>query len=165
MWKTIVRRPPRTDDGLPHELHPVLRRVLATRGMRSAADLDLSLEHLLGYDSLSGITGGVDVLGCALKAQQRILIVADFDADGATACAVAVRGLRLLGASKLGYIVPDRFRHGYGLSPEIVDAAKAREPDLLITVDNGISSLEGVERAKRYGMRVLITDHHLPGAE
>lgn len=165
MWKTIVRRPSRPDDGLPHELHPVLRHVLATRGIRSAADLDLSLERLLGYDCLSGITGGVDLLVCALKAQQRIVIVADFDADGATACAVAVRGLRLLGASKLGYIVPDRFRHGYGLSPEIVDAAKVREPDLLITVDNGISSLEGVERAKRYGMRVLITDHHLPGAQ
>ncbi|MGH8652418.1 MAG: single-stranded-DNA-specific exonuclease RecJ [Gammaproteobacteria bacterium] len=165
MWKTIVRRPPGPDDGLPHELHPVLRRVLAARGICSPADLDLSLQRLLGYDCLSGITGGVDLLVCALKAQQRIVIVADFDADGATACAVAVRGLRLLGASKLDYIVPDRFRHGYGLSPEIVDAAKAREPDLLITVDNGISSLEGVERAKRYGMRVLITDHHLPGAQ
>ncbi|MGH8579099.1 MAG: single-stranded-DNA-specific exonuclease RecJ [Gammaproteobacteria bacterium] len=165
MWKTIVRRPPVPDDGLPHDLHPVLRRVLASRGLQAAADLDLSLERLLGYDSLSGIATAVDLLVCALKAQQRIVIVADFDADGATACAVAVRGLRLLGVTHVGYIVPDRFRHGYGLSPEVVNAAKAREPDLLITVDNGISSVEGVKQAKRYGMRVLITDHHLAGAE
>ncbi|MGH8658911.1 MAG: single-stranded-DNA-specific exonuclease RecJ [Gammaproteobacteria bacterium] len=165
MWKTIVRRPLVPDDGLPHELHPVLRRVLAARGLQSVADLDLSLERLLGYDSLLGIAAAVDLLVGALNAQQRIVIVADFDADGATACAVAVRGLRLLGVRHVAYIVPDRFRHGYGLSPEVVDAAKAREPELLITVDNGIASLEGVERAKRYGMRVLITDHHLPGAE
>ncbi|MGH6635802.1 MAG: single-stranded-DNA-specific exonuclease RecJ [Gammaproteobacteria bacterium] len=165
MWKTIVRRPLVPDNGLPHELHPVLRRVLAARGLQSATELDPSLDRLLRYDSLSGIAAAVDLLVCALNAQQRIVIVADFDADGATACAVAVRGLRLLGVRHVGYIVPDRFRHGYGLSPEVVDAAKARAPELLITVDNGISSLEGVERAKRYGMRVLITDHHLPGAE
>ncbi len=146
------------------ELHPVLRRVYAARQLHSASELNCSLENLLPYTSMMGIAAAVDLLVDALERQQRILIVADFDADGATSCAVAVRALRCLGAREVHFVVPNRFEYGYGLTPEIVAVAAEQRPDLLITVDNGISSVEGVAAAKARGMRVLITDHHLPGA-
>ncbi|MCP4697390.1 MAG: single-stranded-DNA-specific exonuclease RecJ, partial [Gammaproteobacteria bacterium] len=163
MKKTIRRRPVPESTSLSDKFHPVLKRVLAARQIVSDADLDYSLQNLPPWQGLLGIDTAADLLCEALAAQWRIVIVADFDADGATACTVAVRALRLLGAKNIDYVVPDRFKHGYGLTPAIVEIAAARHPDLLITVDNGISSLEGVRIAKQHGMRVLITDHHLPG--
>lgn len=146
-------------------LPPLLTRLYAARGVRSAAELDKSLSRLLPWQSLKGIDEAVSLLVAAIDQQQRILVVGDFDADGATASAVAVLGLRLLGAAQVDYLVPNRFDYGYGLTPEIVALALERTPDLLVTVDNGISSLEGVAAAKAAGLKVLITDHHLPGAE
>ncbi|MBI2379803.1 MAG: single-stranded-DNA-specific exonuclease RecJ [Gammaproteobacteria bacterium] len=144
--------------------HPVLRRVYAARGVDAADELELGLAGLLPYSLLSGMDAAVDLLERALRDRQRMLIVGDFDADGATSTALACLVLRGLGA-QVDYLVPNRFEYGYGLTPEIVEVAAGMHPDLLITVDNGISSLAGVAAAKALGMRVLVTDHHLPGAE
>ncbi len=159
----IVRRSVPSCDALPATLHPVIRRVLAARGAVDAAALDVSLEGLHRTDSMSGIDTAVSLLEAAVVRNARITIVADFDADGATSCALAIRALRAMGAGRVAYIVPNRFEYGYGLTTQIVELAAAREPDLLITVDNGISSLEGVAAARAAGIDVLITDHHLPG--
>ncbi|MCP5346565.1 MAG: single-stranded-DNA-specific exonuclease RecJ [Pseudomonadales bacterium] len=150
---------------LPDNLHPLIRRVLLRRRLGSSDELDLSLSNLLAPDSLLGVEGAVALLTEQLQRQGRLLVVSDFDADGATSCALALRGLRALGFENLDYIVPNRFEYGYGLTPEIVQLATARKPDLIITVDNGISSLAGVDAARRAGVEVLITDHHLPGAQ
>ena len=147
------------------DLPPLLTRLYAARGVQSEAELDKSLARLIPFQQLKGIEAAVDLLVTALEQRQRILIVGDFDADGATASTVGVLGLRLLGAAHVDYLVPNRFEYGYGLTPEIVEVALTREPQLLITVDNGISSVEGVAAAKRAGLKVLITDHHLPGDE
>lgn len=147
------------------DLPPLLTRLYAARGVQSEAELDKSLARLIPFQQLKGIDAAVDLLVTALEQRQRILIVGDFDADGATASTVGVLGLRLLGAAHVDYLVPNRFEYGYGLTPEIVEVALTREPQLLITVDNGISSVEGVAAAKRAGLKVLITDHHLPGDE
>jgi single-stranded-DNA-specific exonuclease len=163
--RLVTRRALLSDAALPAELHPVLARVYQGRQVRSAAELDRSLERLLPPSLLKGIDAAGALLEEALRRRERILIVADFDADGATSCAVMLRALRALGAADVRYVVPDRFRFGYGLTPAIVEIAAQRQPWLLITVDNGISSLEGVAAAQRLGMRVLITDHHLPGKE
>lgn len=144
-------------------LPPVLQRIYAARHVKSPHELECSLEHLAAPRLLKDIDRAVALLYDALRTRSRILVVADFDADGATSCAVAVRALRLLGASDVRYVVPNRFEYGYGLSPEIVAVAAQESPDLLITVDNGIASHEGVAAARARGMRVLITDHHLPG--
>ena len=148
---------------LPHR-HPVLRRVFAARAIECDADLDHSLARLLPPDGLLDIDRASALLDDAIESSSRIVVVGDYDADGATACAVAVRGLRLLGASDVRFVVPDRRRHGYGLTPEIVEIAHGQRPRLIVTVDNGISSVEGVACAKRLGLDVLITDHHLPGS-
>ena len=161
----IVRRAVPARSELSDDYHPVLKRVLGSRGVLDASGLDISLEGLHRADSLSGVELAVALLEAALVARSRILIVADFDADGATSCAVAMRALKSMGADQVSYIVPNRFEFGYGLTPPIVELAVAQKPDLLITVDNGISSLEGVAAARRAGIDVLITDHHLPGAE
>ncbi|MGY2292277.1 single-stranded-DNA-specific exonuclease RecJ [Pseudomonas sp. SDO5511_1_S431] len=145
------------------ELPPLLTRLYAARGVQSQDELDKSLARLIPYQQLKGIDAAVDLLVTALERRQRILIVGDFDADGATASAVGTLGLRLLGAAHVDYLVPNRFEYGYGLTPEIVAVALQREPQLLITVDNGISSVEGVAAAKAAGLTVLVTDHHLPG--
>jgi len=145
-------------------LHPVLARVYAARRIRSAAELDDDFKRLLPPASLAHCERAAALLADAIAAGKKLLIVADYDADGATACAVGVRALRQFGA-QVDYLVPDRFVLGYGLTPELVDIAAARKPDLLITVDNGIASVEGVERARSLGIATLITDHHLPGAE
>lgn len=147
------------------DLPPLLTRLYAARGVQSEAELDKSLARLIPFQQLKGIDAAVDLLVTALEQRQRILIVGDFDADGATASTVGVLGLRLLGAAHVDYLVPNRFEYGYGLTPEIVEVALTREPQLLITVDNGISSVEGVAAARRAGLKVLITDHHLPGDE
>lgn len=144
-------------------LPPLLQRIYAARGVSCAQELDNSLKYLLSYEQLKGIPDAVALLLQAIALQQRILIIGDFDADGATATAVGVLGLRMLGATQVDYLVPNRFDYGYGLSVGIVEQAQQLAPDLIITVDNGISSIDGVQLAKSLGMRVLITDHHLPG--
>ncbi|WP_160015801.1 single-stranded-DNA-specific exonuclease RecJ, partial [Pseudomonas sp. 8BK] len=146
-------------------LPPLLTRLYAARGVQSAAELDKGLARLIPYQQLKGMDAAVDLLVLGLQQGQRMLIVGDFDADGATASTVGVLGLRMLGAAHVDYLVPNRFEYGYGLTPEIVAVALEREPQLLITVDNGISSVEGVAAAKATGLTVLVTDHHLPGAE
>jgi len=143
-------------------LHPVEARVYAARGICSATELETELKHLLPPSGLKGLVQAAARLADAVAAQERILIVADYDADGATACAVGLRGLSMLGA-KVEFLVPNRFEYGYGLTPEIVELAASRQPQLIVTVDNGIASAAGVQRARQLGMDVLITDHHLPG--
>lgn len=166
MQTKIVRRAVAdASAGLSTALHPVLARVYAARGVCSAEELDYSLGKLLPFETLLGMEDGVRLLQVALRERQRILVIGDFDADGATSCALAVRALRAMGAAWVDYLVPNRFEYGYGLTPEIVEVAAASRPDLLITVDNGISSISGVEAAHKHGAAVLITDHHLPGAE
>jgi single-stranded-DNA-specific exonuclease len=155
---------PEGEDDLPSNLHPVLRRVYRARQVRTATELDCTLDRLLPPTRLLGMGHAVMLLERALREQRHILVVADFDADGATSCAVVVRALKLMGAQDVDYLVPNRFEYGYGLTPEIVELATQKNPDLLITVDNGISSVEGVRAARGHGMQVLITDHHLPGA-
>jgi len=145
-----------------HGLHPVLARIYAARGITRPAQLESELAGLLPFDQLKGIEQTACQLADAIQSGKRLLIVADYDADGATACAVAVRALRQFGA-QVDYLVPNRFEYGYGLTPEIVRLAAERKPDILITVDNGIASIDGVAEANRLGIRVLITDHHLPG--
>jgi single-stranded-DNA-specific exonuclease len=143
-------------------IHPVLARVYAGRRIQSSAELTYAPDALLAPGLLKGIQDAARLLAEAIHQGRRLLIVADYDADGATACAVGVRALRAMGAT-VDYLVPDRFKLGYGLSPELVDVAAQAKPDLLITVDNGIASVEGVARARSLGIATLITDHHLPG--
>ena len=145
-------------------VHPVLARIYAARRIRSALELTYEASSLIAPNLLKGIGEAAQLLADAIERKKRLLIVADYDADGATACAVGVRALRMFGAT-VDYLVPDRFKLGYGLSPELVELAAQRKPDLLITVDNGIASVEGVARANALGIATLITDHHLPGPE
>lgn len=147
------------------DIHPLLARIYAARGLTSATELDRSLAKLPSPWLLSGMTDMVAYLITAINEQQRICVVADYDADGATSCAVAIKGLQLLGAKNVSFVVPDRFKYGYGLTPEIVELVKLQNPDIIITVDNGISSIDGVKAAKDAGITVLVTDHHLPPAE
>lgn len=147
------------------DLPPLLTRIYAARGVAHAAELEKGLARLLPAHLLKGMDAAVQLLSQALERRQRILIVGDFDADGATASCVGVLGLRMLGAAHVDYLAPNRFDYGYGLTPEIVAVALERQPDLLVTVDNGISSLEGVAAAQAAGLKVLVTDHHLPSAQ
>jgi len=147
------------------DLPPLLTRLYAARGVQSAAELDKGLARLIPYQQLKGVDAAVELLVDALEKGQRILYVGDFDADGATASSVGVLALRMLGAAWVDYLVPNRFEYGYGLTPEIVAVALEKRPELLVTVDNGISSIDGVAAAKAAGLRVLVTDHHLPGPE
>lgn len=143
----------------------MLKRIYAARGVKDPQELVLTLDALLPPDTLTGVQEAADLLADLVEAEGRVLIVGDFDADGATSCALAVSVLRQMGLSDVAYLVPNRFEFGYGLTPEIVEVAAAQMPDLIVTVDNGISSFEGVSAAQRLGISVLITDHHLPGAE
>ena len=149
---------------LPHR-HPVLRRVLAARAVECESDLEHSLARLAPPDGLLDLGRAAALLDDAIESASRIVVAGHYDADGATGCAVAVRGLSMLGAPDVRFVVPDRRRHGYGLTPELVEVARAQRPRLIVTVDNGVSSVEGVARAKELGIDVLITDHHLPGAQ
>ncbi len=144
-------------------LHPVLQKVLGNRNIDRVDQIEYSLNKLLGYDRLRGIDEAAQLVVNAILDQKSILIVGDFDADGATSTSVCYRALKMLGHEKVSYLVPNRFDFGYGLSPELVAVACQNKPDLLITVDNGISSVQGVAAAKQAGIRVLVTDHHLAG--
>jgi single-stranded-DNA-specific exonuclease len=143
-------------------VHPLLARLYASRGVELPGELQDSLSLLMDPASMKGAQEAAVLLANAIAADQKICIVADYDCDGATACAVAIRGLRLLGAKHVSYIVPDRVVDGYGLTPPISERVKASGADLLVTVDNGIASLQGVATARALGLQVLITDHHLP---
>ncbi len=142
--------------------HPVFDRLLCARGVKAAEDMSFTLSNLPAPESLLGMPQATDLLLACLQAQKKILVVGDYDADGATSTALLVSALRMMGAENVDYLLPNRFEYGYGLSPEIVDLARSRSPDLIITVDNGIASVDGVARAKEYGISVLVTDHHLP---
>lgn len=160
----IVRREAAVSaHGWPAFVHPVLQRVYAARGVTCIEELGHRLAGLLPPDGLGGIVHAVDLLVSAIARDERIAIAGDYDCDGATGCAVAVRGLRMLGARNIGYVVPDRAVHGYGLTPALV-ATMQPAPDLIITVDNGVASCAGVAAAKARGCKVIVTDHHLPGA-
>ncbi|ABX69121.1 MULTISPECIES: single-stranded-DNA-specific exonuclease RecJ [Salmonella] len=148
---------------LPADLPPLLRRLYASRGVRSAHELERSVKGMLPWQQLSGIDNAVEILYNAFREGIRIIVVGDFDADGATSTALSVLGMRALGCDNISYLVPNRFEDGYGLSPEVVDQAKARGAQLIVTVDNGISSHAGVAHAKTLGIPVIVTDHHLPG--
>ena len=160
--RRIVRREPVEGGEALRSCHPVLARVYARRGVTDRGALAYRLSRLAPVEALKGIEPAVQLLCRVMEADGRILVVGDFDADGATSTAVAVRALRAMGG-RVDYLVPNRFEYGYGLTPEIVAVAAARAPDLIVTVDNGISSLAGVEAAAAAGIPVLITDHHLPG--
>ena len=162
---TIRRRPPGEPQALPASLPMVLRRVYAARGLSDPAQLALDLKHLLPPDQLLGIGSAADLLAQAIREQKRIIIAGDYDADGATATAVAVLGLKALGAANVGFVVPNRFTMGYGLSPPLVELARGQGAELLVTVDNGIASLAGIEAANAIGLPVVVTDHHLAGPE
>jgi len=150
---------------LLNQCHPVLAKIYASRGIANTEELGRSLKELLPDQAMKGLEQAVERLLNALHQKEKILIVGDFDCDGATSTAVAVRALRALGAEQVDYLVPNRFEYGYGLSPEIVDVAQLQKPGLLVTVDNGISSISGVERANQLGIDVVVTDHHLPGEQ
>ncbi|WP_346826102.1 single-stranded-DNA-specific exonuclease RecJ [Serratia inhibens] len=162
--KTQLRRRAATDDShLPASLHPLLRRLYALRGVKVEKELERSVKGLLPWQQLDGIDTAVGILQQALAEHRRIMVVGDFDADGATSTALTVLALRSMGGSAVDYLVPNRFEDGYGLSPEVVEQAAARGAELILTVDNGISSHAGVDVAHTKGMQVLVTDHHLPG--
>lgn len=165
MRKHIIRREVTSvaPSALTH-LHPLLQRIYAVRDVTSDQVLTRELSHLHPYEKLLGIEQAVGILAEALRRQERILIVGDFDADGATSTALAVRALKSFGARHVSYLVPNRFAYGYGLTPELVKAAEAFNPALIVTVDNGIANHAGVAAAKARGIRVIITDHHLPAA-
>ncbi len=158
----IRRRTHETPADFAGHLHPVLRRVYAARGIVDDSELDLSLERLLPVGSLEGLDAATRLLGMH-RAAGRVLVIGDFDADGATSTALLVRALRALHFAHVDFLVPNRFRFGYGLTPEIVALAATRAPSLIVTVDNGVSSIAGVEAAREIGVPVLVTDHHLPG--
>ncbi|MBW0295257.1 single-stranded-DNA-specific exonuclease RecJ [Shewanella xiamenensis] len=164
MIHKIIRRPTVDDSHLPAHLPPLLRQLYARRGVLPS-ECELVLKGLLRPDTMKGLDRAAKLIADAMQQEKSILIVGDFDADGATSTSVCLLALRMMGASKVDYLIPNRFDYGYGLSPEIVAVAASKQAQLLITVDNGISSIEGVAAAKAFGMQVVITDHHLPGHE
>ena len=161
----LLRRPVPGHGPWPEQVPPLLQRIYAARGVLRPEDAELKLARMLPPDTLGHIDAAVQLLAAAIAANEQIVIVGDFDCDGATGTAVAVRGLRMLGAGRVSYQVPHRITHGYGLSPALVEDMTALEPDLLVTVDNGIACHAGVAAAKQRGWKVLVTDHHLPGLQ
>jgi single-stranded-DNA-specific exonuclease len=146
------------------DLHPLLKRIYANRNIQNPDQIDYTLGHLLSFHLLKGIDKAAKIVAHSIIRQESVIVVGDFDADGATSSALVVRALRLFGLNSVEYLVPNRFEYGYGLTPEIVAVAHNKTPDLIITVDNGISSAEGVAAAKKNNIKVVITDHHLPGS-
>jgi len=161
----IQRRPEPDLSLLPDSLPPILKRVYLNRGIKDLEQLNTAAKALHSYQKLHGISDAVQLLFEAIQQQKRIIVVGDFDADGATSSALSVLALRMLGSRNVDYLVPNRFEDGYGLSPEVVDQALAINAEMIMTVDNGVSSIEGVRYAKQQGLKVLVTDHHLPGNE
>ena len=161
--RTIRRREYSIGDGWPASIPPILQRIYAARGAHDAASAQPRLANLLPPDGLLGLDAATALLTDAIEHDRHILVVGDFDCDGATACAVGVRGLRMLGAKRVSHAVPNRMVHGYGLSPALVGELAGLEPDLLVTVDHGIACHAGIAAAKAHGWQVLVTDHHLPG--
>ena len=161
--KKVARRKIPAQHALPDTVHPAIQRIYAARGLLSGIETQLGLKQLMPAAGLKGLDDALALLVFAIENQQRILIVGDFDADGATSSALSMLALKAMGAAHVDYLVPNRFEYGYGLTPEIVEVALQRAPDLLMTVDNGISSVDGVAAAKAHGVKVLVTDHHLPG--
>lgn len=159
----IQRRPEPDLSLLPDSIPPILKRIYINRGIKDPAQLETSARGLHSYQKLGGIEQAVELLFQAIKEQKRIIVVGDFDADGATSSALSVLALRMLGSHNVDYLVPNRFEDGYGLSPEVVDQALELGAEMIMTVDNGVSSIEGVRYAKENGITVLVTDHHLPG--
>lgn len=162
--KKIITREIQENIDLLHP-HPLLHKIYAARGVKGAGELDYDLTNLLSYKLLKDVDSAVECLAYALKEQQNVVIIGDFDADGATSTTLAVLALKSFGLKNVSYLIPSRFDFGYGLTPEIVNLAAKRNPQLIITVDNGITSIEGVKAANSLGIKVLITDHHLPGIE
>ena len=165
MHKEIIRRDQVNDEHLPATLHPIVRQIYARRGVTSKDQLELTASHLCAVDSLKGLPEACELLYQALKDKKNITVIGDFDADGATSTALMMEALRMLGSTNHHFLVPNRFKYGYGLTPEIVDIAASQGAQVLVTVDNGISCIAGVKRAKELGLQVVVTDHHLPGAE
>lgn len=168
--KSIIRRTQVNDEHLPNDLDPIIKQVYACRGVTSAQQLDLKVANLHGLNNenkqaLKGLDDACPLLYQALLNQTNIVVVGDFDADGATSTALMIEALSLMGSTNHSFLVPNRFEYGYGLTPEIVDIAAEQGAQLLVTVDNGISCVAGVKRAKALGLQVIITDHHLPGHE
>lgn len=162
MKKKIIRRN-RIDHEAVNHLHPILQRIYPVRGVQSSRELERGLDNLLPFQDMLGMQEAVTLLVDAVTKQKKILVVGDFDADGATSSAVAVRALRSFGVKEVDFLVPNRFAFGYGLTPELVTVAKELNPAVILTVDNGISNHAGVIAAKEHGMQVIITDHHLAG--
>ncbi|MBB1313934.1 single-stranded-DNA-specific exonuclease RecJ [Aliivibrio sp. SR45-2] len=148
----------------PSSIPSILQRIYATRGITSNNQLERGAKNLLSFQSMHGIEKAVDILVEAIAKQTRIIVVGDFDVDGATSSALSVMAFRMMGSNNVDYLVPNRFEDGYGLSPDVVDQAKAMGAEIIMTVDNGVSSIDGVAAAKAYGMQVVVTDHHLPGS-
>ena len=163
MQKTIRRRAPVQPVEFQTAIHPLLQRIYSARGVQHERELQYQLANL-HKPNFKGMAEAVSLLADAVVAQAKIIVVGDFDADGATSSALAVLALRAMGLPNVDFLVPNRFEYGYGLTPEIVAVAAAQQPDIIITVDNGISSIEGVEAAREFGIAVIVTDHHLPGA-
>jgi single-stranded-DNA-specific exonuclease len=166
MQKSIFRQPApgiSADSDRPQGVSPLLWRIYKARGITAASELERELSSLIPPDRMTGLEQAVTVLSTAIREGRRILIVGDFDADGATSCALAVLVLRAFGHQSVQFLVPDRFKFGYGLTPEIVEHARAYKPELIVTVDNGVSSVSGVAAARALGCQVLVTDHHLAG--
>ena len=159
---SIVRRDAAVSDELKNsDLHPLLKKIYANRGVTKLKQVEYSLKDLLDFSLLKDIDIAAEIVSQAIIENKRIIVVGDFDADGATSCAVMIRSLKAFGLENVDYLVPNRFDYGYGLSPQIVDVAAQSKPDLIVTVDNGISSINGVNRANELGIQVVVTDHHL----
>ncbi|EMN7215818.1 single-stranded-DNA-specific exonuclease RecJ [Vibrio vulnificus] len=159
----IQRRPEPDLSLLPDSVPDILKRIYLNRGIQDISQLETAVKGLHSYQKLHGIELAVALLFEAIREQKRIIVVGDFDADGATSSALSVLALRMLGSNNVDYLVPNRFEDGYGLSPEVVEQAIALGAEVIMTVDNGVSSIEGVRYAKEHGLKVLVTDHHLPG--
>ena len=164
MQKIIKRRTFEPKAQFDQSVHPLLQRIYSARGIQQQHELQYQLAQL-HKPNFKGLQEAVSILADAVVAGAKIIIIGDFDADGATSSALAVLALRAMGLHNVDFLVPNRFEYGYGLTPEIVAVAAAQEPDVIITVDNGISSIEGVLAARELGIAVIVTDHHLPGAE
>ncbi|MGK0207521.1 MAG: single-stranded-DNA-specific exonuclease, partial [Gammaproteobacteria bacterium] len=165
MKKLIIARENVDDSHLPSNLHPVIKQIYANRNVFNADELNNSVATLHDFKLFKDIDKASDLLIEALKAQSQILIVGDFDADGATSTATLMQGLEMFGFKHLDYLIPDRFSLGYGLSPALAEQIVQIKPDLVITVDNGISCIAGIDILKAVGIKVLVTDHHLQGEQ